>query len=88
MSFETWLRTLENYLLVIDEEGAEWPDARKWAVLLRNWSTEKVNVIAERRKFQQCVHRHDETIAQYVSTLRDMLPLSEFGNADKDMLWD
>lgn len=78
----------ENYQLVIDEEAAEWPDARKWAVLLRNRSTEKVNVIAERRKFQQCAHRSDETIAQYVSTLREMLPLSEFGNADKDMLWD
>ena len=34
------------------------------------------------------LERHDETSAQYVSALREMLALCEFGNAEQDMLQD
>ncbi len=49
---------------------------------------QKVNVIAERHKFHQRAQRHDETIAQYVSALCEMLALCEFRNAEQDMLRD
>ncbi|XP_034056171.1 uncharacterized protein LOC117535746 [Gymnodraco acuticeps] len=116
MPFGTWLKMFENYLLVIDVEGAKWPDTRIRATLLHSVGTEaqrifytltetgttynhavtalrahfvpKVNVIAERHKFRQRAQRHDETIAQYVSALREMMVLCEFGNAEQDMLRD
>lgn len=40
------------------------------------------------RDFHQRAQTHDETIAQYISALRDMLALCEFGNAEQDMLQD
>ena len=33
MPFGTWLKNFENYLLVIDVEGAKWPDTRIRATL-------------------------------------------------------
>ncbi|XP_034065890.1 uncharacterized protein LOC117542374 [Gymnodraco acuticeps] len=116
MPFGTWLKMFENDLLVIDVEGAKWPDTRVRATLLHSVGTEaqrifytltetgttynhavtalwahfvpKVNVIAERHKFRQRAQRHDETIAQYVSALREMIVLCAFGNAEQDMLRD
>ncbi len=49
---------------------------------------QKVNVIAERHKFHQQAQRHNETIAQYVSALHEMLQLCEFRHAEQDMLHD
>lgn len=40
MPFETWLKMLQNYLLMIDMEGVKWPDTPKQAVLLHNVGTE------------------------------------------------
>ncbi|KAJ8362815.1 hypothetical protein SKAU_G00116460 [Synaphobranchus kaupii] len=40
MPFNTWLRIFENYLLVINATGTDWPDARKRAVLLHCLGTE------------------------------------------------
>ena len=55
---------------------------------LRAHFVQKVNVIAERHKFRQRAQRHDETMAQYVSALREMLALCDFGNVEEDMLRD
>lgn len=55
---------------------------------LRAHFMQKVNVITERHMFHQQAQRHDETITQYVSALREMLALCEFGNAVQDMLRD
>ncbi|KAF3850145.1 hypothetical protein F7725_019864 [Dissostichus mawsoni] len=44
MPFGTWLKMFENYLLVIDVEGAKWPDTRIRATLLHSVETAARNV--------------------------------------------
>ncbi|KAK7910413.1 hypothetical protein WMY93_015097 [Mugilogobius chulae] len=48
----------------------------------------KVNVIAERHKFRQRAQRPDETVNQFLASLRELAAVCEFGNMEEQMLCD
>ena len=48
----------------------------------------KVNVIAERHKFRQRMQRPDETVNQFLASLRELAATCEFGDMEDQMLRD
>lgn len=48
----------------------------------------KVNVIAERHKFRQRAQRTDETVNQFLASLRELAATCDFGNMEEQMLRD
>uniref|UniRef100_A0A3B3WSA7 CCHC-type domain-containing protein n=1 Tax=Poecilia mexicana TaxID=48701 RepID=A0A3B3WSA7_9TELE len=48
----------------------------------------KVNVIAERHKFRQRAQRPDETVNQFLASLRELAATCDFGNMEDQMLRD
>uniref|UniRef100_A0A3Q0QR71 Retrotransposon gag domain-containing protein n=1 Tax=Amphilophus citrinellus TaxID=61819 RepID=A0A3Q0QR71_AMPCI len=48
----------------------------------------KVNVVAERHKFRQRAQRPDETVNQFLASLRELAAACEFGNMEEQMLRD
>lgn len=105
ISFKTWVRMFENYLLVIHANGDEWPEARRRALLLHYLGSEgqrifhtlpntgdslaaaiaapkehfmlTVNVVVEHHTFRKRVQRPQESIVQYIASLRELAATCE-----------
>lgn len=109
-----WLKIFNNYLVVVNATGDNWPDSRKNALLLHCLGTEDqmifynltgttfatlvpalqvhfilaINVVVERHKFRQRAQRPNESLADYVAALRELLVNCDFGDRGDEMLRD
>ncbi|CAL9701834.1 unnamed protein product [Knipowitschia caucasica] len=55
---------------------------------LKGYFVPKVNVIAERHRFRQRAQRPDETVNQFLASLRELAAACDFGNMEEQMLRD
>lgn len=81
-----WAQKDNGYTL--PEEGATYDEAMAALVTLSLHFVPKVNALACRHTFRQCLQRTEETVTQYVAALRALAAPYGFGQMEIEMIQD